>query len=59
MKTDKNNHLNDIERDFSWDNHYIASLEDLVRDFEEKYFQLKAENEFLRLELDKLKESQK
>ena len=42
---------------FDWDDHYVLALEDQVRDFEEKYLQLKAENAFLKLEIEKLKKT--
>lgn len=41
--------------EFNWDEHYTHALEEQLKDFEEKYLQVKAENAFLRLEVDRLK----
>jgi hypothetical protein len=52
------NTTNETElENFDWDEHYVRALEDQVRDFEEKYLQVKAENAFLRLEIEKLKKA--
>ena len=45
----------ELVENFNWDDHYTLALEEQVRDFEEKYLQVKAENAFLRLEIEKLK----
>ncbi len=47
----------EIIENFNWDDHYTQALEEQVRDLEEKYLQVKAENAFLRLELEKTKEA--
>lgn len=47
----------ELMENFNWDEHYTHALEEQVRDLEEKYLQVKAENAFLRLEIEKLKTS--
>ena len=46
--------IQDIEN-FNWEEHYTRTLEDQIRDLQERLEQAEADNKFLRYEIDRLK----